>query len=91
MQRIIRLKNGEEYPCVMCGEYDGCLWIHVDMGMGDGCSVFADKTRIETITDTYAGEDGKLREVVWIGYTELFHLSIVNGFLQIGLRKDDKA
>lgn len=91
MQRIIRLKNGAEYPCEMCGEYEGLLWIHAHMDMADACSVFTDKTRIETITDTYAGENGKLREVVWVGYTDLFHLSLVNGILQIGLRKGEEA
>lgn len=89
MERIIRLKDGSEYPCEMCGEYAGQLWIQTHMEMAEACAVFMNKTSIETITDTYAGEDGKLREVVWVGYTELFHLSIANGYLQIGLRKDD--
>ena len=91
MQRIIRLKDGSEFPCEMCGEFEDQLWIHTRMGIVEACAVFSDTARTKTITDTYAGEDGKLREVVWIGYTELFHLSIVNGFLQIGLRKDDEA
>lgn len=91
MERIIRLNDGTEIPCEMCGEYDGCLWIHAHMDMVDACAVFVNKTRIETITDTYAGEEGKLREVVWVGYTELIHLSLVNGILQIGLRKGDEA
>lgn len=89
MQRIIRLKDGSEYPCKMCGEYDGQLWIHAEMDMAEACRVFVNKEKLETITDTYT-EEG-LREVVWVGYTELFHLSHVNGVMQIGLRKGDAA
>ena len=90
MNRIIRLNDGTEYPCKMCAEFDGQLWIQSNMEMAEACRVFVDKSRLEKITDTYAGENGGLREVVWEGYTELFHLSHVNGIMQIGLRKDDE-
>lgn len=89
MERIIRLKDGTEYPCEMCGEFDGQLWIHTNIGMPEACRVFVDKERIETITDTYAGEDSQYRKIVWEGYTELFHLSNVRGVMQIGLRKGE--
>lgn len=87
MERIIRLKDGSEYPCEMCGEFNGQLWIAVSIGMADAWAVFTDKGRIETITDTYAGDDGKLREIVWQGYTELFSLVNNSSFTQIGLKK----
>ena len=91
MQRIIRLKDGTEFPCEMCGMYEDRLWIEVCMGMAEAWTVFTDKSRIETITDTYGGEAGKLREVVWEGYTELFLISDRDGIIQIGLRKGDEA
>ena len=89
MERIIRLKDGSEYPCEMCGEYAGQLWIQTHMEMAEACAVFIDKSKTESITDTYKGEDSAKRNIVWEGYTDLFHLSLVNGITQIGLRKDD--
>lgn len=89
MSRIIRLKDGTEYPCEMCGEFDGQLWIQTHMEMPEACRVFVDKENLETITDTFSGEEGQDRHVVWVGYTELFHLSLVRGVMQIGLKKGD--
>ena len=91
MQRIVRLKDGSEYPCEMCGEYDGQLWIHTQMGIVEACGIFSDAARTGTITDTYAGDDSQYREIVWEGYTELFFLSHVRGVMQIGLRKENAA
>lgn len=89
VDRIIRLKDGTEYPCEMCGMYEDRLWIEAVIKMAEAWTVFTDKARIETITDTYAGEDGKQRKIVWEGYTELFLISDRDGITQIGLRKDD--
>ena len=89
MDRIIRLNDGTEYPCEMCGMFDEQLWIHARLGMTDACGVFVDRERIKTITDTYAGDDGALREIIWEGYTELFHLHFSGGITQIGLIKGD--
>lgn len=87
MTRIIRMKDGTEYPCGMCGMSDGCLWIETRLGMAEAWAVFADTSKTEAITDTYAGEDGALREIVWEGYTDLFFLSAVDGVARIGLKK----
>lgn len=87
MTRIIRMKDGTEYPCEMCGMSDGCLWIETRLGMAEAWAAFSDTSKTEAITDTYAGEDGALREIAWEGYTDFFFLSVVNGIARIGLKK----
>lgn len=91
MQRIIRLNDGTEYPCSMCGMHNGQLWIHAQLGIIEACNVFTVPEKLEKIVDTYSGDDGTLREVVWKGYTELFHLSSTyGGIMQIGLKRSEE-
>ena len=91
MRRFIRLNDGAELPCSMCGESDGYLWIGVEADIYTAIPVFSDPARLGTILDITEEDGEELRRVEWEGYTALIHISVHNTSTEVCLTKGESA
>lgn len=91
MNREVKFADGTAFPCGMCGESNGVLWILLDTDLSFvGIAEFlSDLKNTQTIKSYAVGYEEEAQ--VFEGYTGLTVVQKTTGGYQIALRKEGAA